>query len=197
MRLPTMVKGVLLLPALAWLAIGSNDLFRNGLYSYSSLFPFPFKMHTLSLLNIGMFYLTTFLVVTPHKPVKNFLITCSLLFLFNAVYEFAFAVFYDWKGLIVTFPLVLGGLALVLLLNRRYSFLTSDRRKISLAMICFSCFFLLMLTLNQSGFFEQVRLYLSGQTATDPHNLLWIVSKMVCLWTLFPLLKISRFGLHG
>jgi len=191
-----MVSSVLLLPALVWSVIGLNDLFRNGLYSYSSLFPFPFKMHTLSLLNVSMFYLATFLVVTPHKPVKNFLITCSLLFLFNAVYEFVFAVFYDWKGLMVALPLVLGGFALVLLLNRKYSFLTNDKRKISLAMLCFSSFLLLMLTLNQSGFFEQVRLYLSGQTETDPHNPLWILSKIVCLWTLFPLLRISLVGLH-
>jgi len=122
---------------------------------------------------------------------KNFLITCSMLFLFNAVYEFVFAVFYDWRGMLVALPLVLGGFALVFLLNRKYGFLTKDRKKISLAMLCFSCFLLLMLMLNQSGFFEQVRLYLSGQTATDPHNPLWILSKTASLWMLFPLLKRS------
>jgi len=189
-----MVSTALALPAVVWSVIGLSDLFQNGLYGYSSLFPFPFKMHTLSLLNVSTFYLVTFLLVTPHKPMRNFLITCSLLFLFNAVYEFVFAVFYDWRGLIVALPLVVGGFVLVLLLNLKYKFLTKDRRKISLAMICFSCFLLLMLTLSQSGFFEQVRLYLSGQRGTDPHNLLWILSKIVCLWMLFPLLKLSRVG---
>ena len=196
MKLSTIVSAALLVPAVVWIAIGIYALLHNGFYSYSSLFPFPFRMHTLSLLNVSVFYLVTFLVVTPCEPMRNFLIVCSMLFLFNAVYEFVFAVFYDWKGLMVALPLILGGFALVLLLNRKYSFLTKDKRKISLAMLCFSSFLMLMLTLNQSGFFEQVRLYLSGQTETDPHNPLWILSKIVCLWTLFPLLRISLVGLH-
>lgn len=169
-----------------------NALLQNGFYSYSSLFPFPFRMHSLSLLNVSIFYLVTFLAVTPREPVKNFAITCSMLFLFNAIYEFSFAIFYDLRGLIVALPLVVGAVVLVLLLNRRFKFLTRDKRNISLAMLSFSCFIVVMFTLNQSGFFEQVRFYLSGQTANDPHNPLWILSKIICLWMLFPMLEFSK-----
>lgn len=194
MKLSTIVSAALLVPAVVWIAIGIYALLHNGFYSYSSLFPFPFRMHTLSLLNVSVFYLVTFLVVTPCEPMRNFLIVCSMLFLFNAVYEFVFALFYDSRGLIVALPLVLGGGLLVLLLNRKFKFLTSDRRKISLAIVCFSCFLVVMLLLNRSGFFEYVRSYLSGETSTDPQNPLWILSKIICLWMLFPLLKFSNAG---
>ena len=194
MRLSVIVSTALLVPALVWLVIGTYALLHNGFYSYSSLFPLPFKMHSLSLLNVSIFYLVTFLGVTPREPMRNFLIVCSMLFLFNAVYELVFAVFYDSRGLIVALPLALGGGLLVLLLNRKFKFLTRDKTKISLAVLCFSCFLALMLTLYESGFFEHLRLYLSGHTAIDPHNPLWILSKIIALWMLFPLLNLSKAG---
>lgn len=189
MTLTRTVNAALLSPALVWSAIGLRDLLQNGFHSYTSLFPIPFKTHTLSLLNMTAFYIVTFLIITPRRPVRNFSIATSLIFLFNALYEFVYAIFYDVTALVVALPLLTGGIVLILVLNRKLHLLTRHKSKIFLAVLLFFCFLAVMITLNQTGFFAQVHLYLSGQTANDPHSPLWFLSKVLCLWMLFPLLK--------
>ena len=203
-NLNKIVDVILLLPAVVWSLNGIIDLLKNGLYSYTFLLPFSFKIHTFTLLPITTFYLTTFLIIKPHKPVKNFLISFSLLFLFNAVYEFVYAIFMcnaimlaphfgdptppPFGGIILALLPVLGGILLLLFLNRRFHFLTNNRNKIFLFSMGFSSFVAVMLMLNYTGFFAQVNLYLNGQTTNDPHNPLWILSKILCMWMFFPLL---------
>jgi hypothetical protein len=189
------VDVILLLPAVVWSLIGIIDILKNGLYSYTFLLPFPLKIHTFTLLPITTFYLTTFLIIKPHKPVKNFLISSSVLFLSNAVYEFVYAIFICNAnpalppfGGTIALPFVLGGIPLLFFLNQRFHFLTNDKRKIFLFLMCFSGFIAVMLVLNHMGFFAQMHLYLSGQATNDPHNPLWILSKILCIWIFFPLL---------
>ncbi|MFQ5821673.1 MAG: hypothetical protein ACE5I5_16940 [Candidatus Heimdallarchaeota archaeon] len=200
------VDVILLLPAVVWSINGIIDLLKNGLYSYTFLLPFSFKIHTFTLLPIATFYLTTFLIIKPHKKAKNFLISSSLLFLSNAVYEFVYGIFmintimsaphFDgptpphppigpFEGSILV---LLGGIPLLFLLNRRFHFLTNYRNKIFLFLLWFSSFIVVMLLLNYTGFFAQIHLYLRGQTTNDPHNPLWILSKILCMWMFFPLL---------
>jgi hypothetical protein len=68
MTLTRTVNAALLSPALVWSAIGLRDLLQNGFHSYTSLFPIPFKTHTLSLLNMTAFYIITFVIITPRRP---------------------------------------------------------------------------------------------------------------------------------
>ena len=192
MELDKVTSAMLLLPGLAWSVNGIRTLAGNGLYSYSSLFPLPVKFHTVSVLNISIFYVAVFLAITPHKPLRNFTITCPLLFLSNAVYELIYGIFLNWKSLTVTLPLSLGGIALVLFLNRRFHFLTKDRKRIILLVLCLVGLIAIMTSLNEAGFFEEIRLYLSGLTAKDPHNHLWILSKTLSVWMFFPILVLSQ-----
>jgi hypothetical protein len=41
------------------------------------------------------FLVATFLTLTPRKPLRNLTVVVTLVFLFNAVYEFVYAIFYD------------------------------------------------------------------------------------------------------
>ncbi|MBS7622818.1 hypothetical protein KEJ39_03980 [Candidatus Bathyarchaeota archaeon] len=177
---------------MAWLVNGIKTLAENGLYSYSSLFPLPVELHTVSVLNISFFYVAVFLGVRPHKPLRNFTISCSLLFLSNAVYELIYGVFLDWKSLTVTLPLSLGGIALVVFLNRRFHFLTNDGKRILLLALCLVGLIAIMSSLNEAGFFEEMRLYFNGLTAKDPHNVLWILSKILSVWMFCPILAVSQ-----
>jgi len=219
-NLNKIVDVILLLPAAVWSLNGIIDLLKNGLYSYTFLLPFSFKIHTITLLPSTTFYLTTFLIIKPHKPVKNFLIPFSFLILSIAAYEFVYGIFMintlmpaphfggptptpnppgptpphpqlgPFEGSILA---LLGGIPLLFFLNRRFHFLTNDKRKIFLFLMCFSGFIAVMLVLNHMGFFAQIRLYLSEQTTNDPHNPLWILSKILCIWMFFPLLDFSLF----
>lgn len=194
---------ILLLPPVMWSLNGIVDLLKNGLYSYTFLVPFPFKIHAFTLLSTATFYVTTFLIIKPHKPGKNFLISSALVFLSNAVYELVYAIFMcnalmhapphaqpspPFGGIMLYLPLVLGGILLLGFLNRRFHFLTKDRNGILLLLLCFSSFIAVLVMLNHAGFFAQVHLYLRGQTTNDPHNPLWILSKIICIWMFFPLL---------
>ncbi len=207
MKLSKVVNVILVFPAVVWSVNGINNLIKNGFNSYTFLLPFSLKIHTISLLNITLFYLITFLIIKPHKPVKNFLISSSLLFLSNAVYEFVYAIFYcnalvlalqfdgparppPFGGIVLALPLVLGGILLLRFLNLKFHFLTDYKNKIFLFILCFSSFFAVMLMLNHTGFFEQMYLYLSGQATNDPHNPLWILSKTLSIWMFVPLLDL-------
>jgi hypothetical protein len=209
-NLNKIVDVVLLLPAVVWFLNGIIVLFKNGLYSYTFLLPSYFKIHTFTILSITTFYLTAFLIIKPRKPVKNFLIPFSFLFLFVAVYEFVYGIFMintlmsapHFGGPTPPLPppgpfpgpfggsilALLGGIPLLFFLNRRFHFLTTNRNKIFLFLLCFSSFIAVMLILNYTGFFAQIHLYLSGQITNDPHNPLWILSKILCMWMFFPLL---------
>lgn len=188
MKLDRIVSAILLLPAVVWSVSGITSLVENGLYSYVFLFPLPVKFHTVSVLNISIFYLVTFLMIRPHRPVKNFSISSSMLFLSNAVYELIYGIFLDWRSLLVTMPLVLGGIIVLLVLNRRFDFLSKDKNRILLFILCFSGFMVVMLTLNYAGFFAEMQLYLGGQATKDPHNPVWILSKTLSVWMFFPIL---------
>ena len=200
---------MLLLPAVVWSLIGIIDLLKNGLYSYSFLLPFPFKIHTFTLLSMTSFYITTFLIVKPHKPVKNFLISFLLIILFNAIYEFVYGIFMinaltspshfggptpahpplkPFEGSVLVILVVL---PLLFFLNRRFHFLTNDRNKIFLFLLCFLGFITVMFILNYTGFFAQMHLWLERQITNDPHNPLWILSKFLCAWMFFPLLDLK------
>ena len=199
------VDVILLLPAVVWSLIGIIDILKNGLYSYTFLLPFPLKIHTFTLLPITTFYLATFLIIKPRKPVKNFLMSFIFIFLSIAAYEFVYGIFMintlmpapQFGGPTLPHPplvfegsilALLGGIPLLFFLNRRFHFLTNDKRKIFLFLMCFSGFIAVMLVLNHMGFFAQMHLYLSGQATNDPHNPLWILSKILCIWMFFPLL---------
>lgn len=201
-----MISAILLFPAIAWSLNGINTLLKDGLYSYTSLPPFPLKIHISTLLLVTTFYLTTFLIIKPYKPLKNFLISFSLLFLSNTVYELVYAVFIcntpmltlplersaplPFSGIVLTLPLILGGILLLLFLNRRFHFLTNDKNKILLFLLYLSSFITVTFMLHYTGFFKQMTLYLSGQTTNDPHNPLWVLSKVLCVWAFFPLLNL-------
>jgi hypothetical protein len=208
------VDAILLLPAVVWSLTGIIDILKNSLYGYTFLLPFPLKIHTFTLLPSAAFYLTTFLIIKPHKPVKNFLIPFSFLFLSMAVYEFVYGIFMistlmpaphfggptqphpppgPFEGSILA---LLGGIPLLLFLNRRFHFLTNDKRKVFLFLMCFSGFVAVMLVVNHMGFFAQMHLYLSGQTTNNPHNALWILSKILCVWMFFPLLDLYSNPSH-
>jgi len=92
-NLNKLIDIVLLLPGVVWLLNGIFSLLINGLYGYTYLIPLHFKIHTFTLLPITTFYLTMYLVIKPHKPVKNFLISFSFVFLSMAIYEFVFFLF--------------------------------------------------------------------------------------------------------
>jgi len=188
MELGRIVSAILLFPAIIWSVSGIRNLVENGLYGYTFLFLLPLKFHTVTVLNISIFYLITFLMVRPYKPVKNFSISSSLLFLSNAVYELIYGIFLDWSSLLVTIPLVLGGIILLVLLNWRFHFLSNDNNRIFLFLVCFFSFMAIILMLNQAGFFAEMQLYLSGRTTNDPHNPLWILSKTLSVWMFFPVL---------
>ncbi len=195
-NLNKIVDVILLFPAVAWSINGIIDLFRNGLYSYTFLLPTHFKIHTFTLLPIATFYVTSFLIIKPHKPIKNFLISFSLLFLSTAVYEFVYAIFMSphtspnppFGGVIASLPFVLGGILLLLFFNRRFHFLANDRKRIIHFLLGFSGLIAVLLILSYTGFFAQINPWLMGQTTNDPHNLLWILSKILCMWMFLPLL---------
>jgi len=209
-ELSKIVNVILLFPAVVWSVNGINDLLKNGFYSYTFLTPLPFKIHTFTLLPSTTFYLTTFLIIKPHKPVKNFLIPFSFLILSIAAYEFVYGIFMintsmpaphfggptpphpplgPFEGSILA---LLGGIPLLFFLNRRFHFLTNDKNRIFLFLLGFSGFIAVMLMLSHTGFFAQMHLYLSGQTTNDPHNPLWILSKTLCVWMFFPLLNLYQ-----
>lgn len=215
------INVVLLLPAIAWSLNGIIDLLKNGLYGYTFLLPFSFKIHTITLLSITTFYMTTFLIIKPHKPVKNFLISSLFIFLSMAIYEFVYFIFMINIPTLtlppqplrlpaqppspLPFPLslildilvgprsilgVLLGIVLLSFLNLQFHFLITNKRNIFLFLMCLSCFIVIMLVLNHMGFFAQMHLYLSRQTTNDPHNPLWVLSKILCVWMFFPLLDL-------
>jgi len=205
-NLNKMIDVILLLPVVVWLLNGIFSLLINGLYSYTYLIPLPFKIHTFTLLPITTFYLTTYLVIKPHKPVKNFLIAFLFIFLSMAVYEFVYGIFMintqmstphfggpppmhprfgPFEGSIIA---LLVGTPLLFFLNRRFHFLTKDRNRILLFLLCFLSFIAVMFILDYTGFFVQADLWLKEQTTKDPHNPLWILSKFLCVWMFFPLL---------
>lgn len=181
----------MLLPAAVWFLNAFVSLAKSGIYSFTSLLPFPFRVHTLSLLSMTAFYAVTFLFVMPRKPLKNLAISASLLFVSNALYELIYGVLYDWTSMIVTVPLVLGGTFLLAFLDRRFHFVKTGKARLLLFVLGFSILLALMITLYQSGFFAEVHLYLTGKSTNDPHNPLWIMSKILCLWMLFPLLDLQ------
>lgn len=179
---------ILLLPAVVWSILGVGALAEKGFYSYTFLFPFPLRIHTVSVLNISIFYLVTFLVVRPHQPLRNFSVSSSLLFLSNAVYELVYGILYDWTSLQVTIPLILAGTGLLVFLNLRFRFLTNSRGRLLLFVLCFLGFVVIMLVLDRQGFFAEMRFFLSGLSGYDPHNLPWALSKTLSTWMFFPLL---------
>ena len=211
-NLDKMIDAILLLPAVVWLLNGISSLLTNGLFSYTYLTPLPFKIHTFTLIPITTFYLTTFLIIKPHNPIKNFSIASSLIFLSMAVYEFVYGIFMiktqisaqhllcspqlhpphqmlpfgPFEGSIIA---LLVGTPLLFFLNRRFHFLTRDRNRTLFFLTCFLSFIAIMLILDHTGFFTQVDLWLKEQTTKDPHNLLWILSKFLCAWMFFPLLN--------
>lgn len=202
------ISVILLFPAIAWSFNGIINLLKNGLYSYTFLSPFPFKIHTFTLLPITTFYLTTFLIIKPHRPFRNFLIPFSFILLSLAFYEFVYGIFMinaltlvpHFRGPAPLHPLIgpfegsmlalLGGIPLLFSLNRQFRFLTSDQKRVFLFLLCFSSFIAVMLILNSTGFFAQMHLYLSRRIIKDPHNPLWILSKILCAWMFFPLLDL-------
>lgn len=197
MKLDKIVSAVLIVPAVVWTISGMRNLVDKGFNSYTFLFPLPVKFHTVSVLNISIFYLVTFLMIRPHRPVKNFSISSSMLFLSGAVYELIYGFFLDWRSLLVTIPLVLGGIIVLLVLNRRFDFLIKDKNRILLFILCFSGFMVVMLTLNYAGFFAEMQLYLGGQATKDPHNPIWILSKTLSVWMFFPILHPAFSGNAG
>jgi len=210
-NLDKMIDVILLLPAVVWFLNGIFSLLTNGLYSYTYLIPLPFKIHTFTLIPITTFYLTTYLVIKPHKQVRNFLIAFLFAFLSMAVYEFVYGIFMvktqtsipysesppplhpphrlspfgPFEGSIIA---LLIGTPLLLFLNRRFHFLTKSRNRILLFLTCFLSFIAVMTILDYTGFFAQVDLWIKGQTTKDPHNPLWILSKFLSIWMFFPLL---------
>ena len=210
-NLDKMIDVILLLPAVVWFLNGIFSLLTNGLYSHTYLIPLPFKIHTFTLILITTFYLTTYLVIKPHKPFKNFLIAFLFAFLSMAVYEFVYGIFMiktqtstpysesppplhpphrilsfgPFEGSIIA---LLIGTPLLLFLNRRFLFLTKSRNRILLFLTCFLSFIAVMSILDYTGFFAQVDLWLKGQTTKDPHNPLWILSKFLSVWMFFLLL---------
>jgi len=211
---------ILLLPAVIWLLNGVFSLLINGLYSYTYLIPLPVKLHTFTLIPITTFYLTTFLIIKPHKPVRNFLIAFFFIFISTATYEFVYGIFMintqmsaphfggappmhppprmllfgPFEGSILA---LLIGIPLLFFLNRQYNFLTKDRDRILLFLLCLSSFIAVMLVLDHTGFFARIDLWLKGQTTRDPHNPLWITSKFLCVWMFFPLLDFRPLSGRG
>lgn len=174
---------------MVWSINGMKTLAEIGPYSYTFLFPLPAKFHTVSVLNISLFYLVTFLVTKPREPVKNFSISASLIFLSNTFYELMYGIFLDWRSLMITFPLVLGGIILLILLNRRFHFLTNDKHRLFLFLLCLLALVAVMFTLDRAGFFAEMQLYLGGRITKDPHTPLWILSKTLSMWMFFPILR--------
>ena len=203
---------MLILSPVVWLFNGIFSLSINGLFGYTFLIPLPFKIHTFTLIPITIFYLATFIIIKPHSPVKNFLIALSLTIISIAIYEFVYGIFMikthasakhflcptpphplhrippfgPFEGSIMT---LLAGTPLLFFLNRHFDFLTKDRKRIFLFLTCFLGFIVVMLILDHTGFFTQVDLWLKGQTTKDPHNLSWILSKILCAWMFFSLLN--------
>ena len=209
------VSVILLLPAIIWLLNGIINLLGEGLYSYT-LLPSFFKIHTVTLIAITTFYITVLLTLKPHNPFRNFLISTLLLFLSNALYEFVYFLFMCnvhilppphrrhpprlpppismMLSIMVGPRSIIGlllGTFLLLLLNLKFHFLRTDRVRILLSLLGFSGFITSMFTLNQIGFFRAVHLYLRGLTPRDPHNLIWMLSKILCIWMFFPLLDVE------
>ena len=210
-NLNKMIDVILLFPTVVWLLNGIFSLLINGLYSYTYLIPLPFKIHTFTLIPITTFYLTTFLIIKPHKPVRNFLVAFLFIFLSMAVYEFVYGIFmintqmsapHFWgppplhpphrmlpfgpfEGSIIA---LLVGTPLLFFFNRRFHFLTKDRNRVLFFFMCFLSFIVVMLILDYTGFFVQADLWLKGQSTKDPHNPLWILSKFLSVWMFFPLL---------
>jgi len=199
---------ILLLPAMIWFLNGIINLIKNGLYSYTPLSPFHFKIHTITLLPITAFYLTMFIIIKPYRPFRNFFISFSFIFLSLAVYEFIYGIFMinalmpappfrgpnpphppigPFEGSILA---LLGGVPSLLSLNRRFHFLTKDTKQVLLFLLLLSSFIAVMFVLNSTGFFKQMHLYLSRRTPRDPHNPLWMLSKILCVWMFFPLIDL-------
>lgn len=195
--LTKIVSVILLIPALVWSFTALYSLVRNGIYSNTFLLPFSFRVHALHLLNMAIFYIIAFLIILPHRSLKNFSISLSSLFLSNAFYELIYGILFDWTSLQITLPLVVGGIIILLLLNTQFHFLTKEKKSLLRFVACFSILIAIMLTLNQTGFFTEMRLYLTGQSMNDPHNPLWIVSKILSVWMFFPLLSVKSTKPHS
>jgi len=190
LNLDEIVDAILLSPAVVWTVNGIIDISKEGVYTYTFLLPFSFKIHTITLLSITTFYLTTFLIVKPHKPVKNFLISSLFIFLSMGIYEFVYFIFMINAPAPtlppkpsrpppppppLSFPLslilnilvgprsifgILLGIILLSFLNLQFHFLITNKRNIFLFLLCFSSFIAVMLVLSHMGFFAQMHLYL-------------------------------------
>jgi len=212
-----LVSVILLLPAIIWLLNGIINLLGEGLYSYTFLLPSSFKIHTVTLIAITTFYITVLLTLKPHNPLRNFLVSTLLIFLSNALYEFVYFLFMCNVHILLPPPhhrhparlplpismmlsIMVGprsiiglllGMLLLLLLNLKFHFLRTDRVRILLFLLGFSGFITSMFTLNQMGFFRAVHLYLRRLTPRDPHNPIWMLSKILCIWMFLPLLDVG------
>lgn len=216
MRVPVKVLFALFgAPALLWSLAGLGDLIQKGLYGHTLLPPLHFRIHTVTLLSLTSFFLTAFLLVRPRRPVRNFLIPLPFLFLSMAAYELVFFVFMSRVlagapppgrpspaplpiPLLVLLSVLAGpgsvfgvliGLLWLWLLDLKLRFLNRGRRGFLLFLVGFVGFLVVMTVLHCTGFFREVHLYLSGRTPHDPHNLLWLFSKVLCVWMFFPLIK--------
>lgn len=212
-RLGGKIVGVVLLfPAIVWLLNGLNTLLKRGLYSYTSLPPLPLRIHTLTLLSATAFYLAVFLTVKPYRPFKNLLISCSLILLSLAIYEFVYGVFMIYTSTLIprlpppplpkphrphllpfgpfegSILVLFAEVPLLHFLNWRLCFLAYDKKRLFLFFSCFFGFIVAMLTLHYEGFFIQMHLYLRRRIVGDPHNPLWAFSKILCIWMFYPLL---------
>ena len=191
-----LVSLIMIIPALVWSSTALYNIVRDGIYSNTSLFPFSFRVHAFSLLNMAVFYIITFLIILPHRPLKNFSRSLALLFLSNSSYELIYGIMYDWTSLGATLPLTIVSILVLLLLNRRFHFLANGKKNLLWLVACFTILITIMLTLNQMGFFTEMRLYLTGQSMNDPHNLLWIISKFLSVWMFFPLVNAKSNRIH-
>lgn len=252
------INTVLLLPAIFWSVMAIVKLIKDGLVvnSYTTIIPFPFEMHSLSLLNMTSFYIIIFLFGMDDRPIKNFSIAVLLIFLFNIIYEAIFSIYYDITGTLLSMGIIIWGIVFLkildkisifltqkkmttafllscglfiliiliqgtspeiyfsqlrfnnkqmvvfmlmvvfvsvavflIVLNQIFGFLTTDKRKISLAILIFCGFLLSIYALSHTSFFTELHIFLDNPTAKNPHNPLWLLTKITGLWGFYPLIE--------
>jgi hypothetical protein len=75
------------------------------------------------------------------------------------------------------------------LINRKNNLFNFKKINVYFSLVIFTIFLTVMIILREQGFFLKTLLWFSGITHTNPHNLLWVLSKLLAMLMFFPIIK--------
>ncbi|GIW66727.1 MAG: hypothetical protein KatS3mg095_0625 [Candidatus Parcubacteria bacterium] len=77
-------------------------------------------------------------------------------------------------------------------INKNYNFLNAQKINIYISLFIFIFFLIIMIILRQQGFFIKTLFWFTGFMDINPHNLLWVLSKLLAMLMFLPIIKIKH-----